>query len=70
MLEFTWENVYNEGSNTKTKLYSIKNEASKRNQKTEIMVGEKIINIKVHTYKEGNIKCRIISNVELEIFKS
>lgn len=59
MLEFTWVNVYNEESNTKTKLYSIKkkkNKASKRNQKTEIMVGKKIINIKVHAYKEGNIK--------------
>lgn len=33
-----------------------KNIASKRNQKTEFMVGKKIINIRVHPYKVGNIK--------------
>lgn len=47
-----------------------KNIASKSNQKTEFMVGKKIINIRVHPYKVGNIKNRTISNVEGEIFKS
>lgn len=71
MLGFTWVNVYNEESNILNNqvLFYKKNRASKRNQKTEIMVGKKIINIRVHAYKVDNIKNRTISNVEGEIFK-